>query len=185
MGVHFIVSNSNELGDGISSLDTVLFDHYEKPDGYRACRLTARARSLRGGYMDSSECVFRALSPDTDTAAEARNAILTGVQALGGLKARWRKQRLIAGGDHAFRTSLCYVLEVEPAGHDGVPEAQGILSFDVAKVEEEGDDCATEGDDCATAQAPPAGLWNRDKTVLIMYGAAGGGVLARQLFSMN
>ena len=82
--------------------------------------------------------VFLALSPDTENASDARNAVLAGVKLVGGggFHVRWSKRLLKVA---EFTTAWCHVLEVELVGNDGFVEAQGILSI-VAAGESEDED---------------------------------------------
>ncbi len=151
-GMHFIVAPPIPSGRGTFSEDTTMMDHYRLrhlPAGYTATELKVLPLpGEKGGehpfvYASSS---FEALSPDTENASDARNAVLAGVKSVGGggFHARWSKRLLNVAdlGEHdmrEFTTAWCHVLEVELVGNDGFVEAQGILSI-VAAGESEDED---------------------------------------------
>ena len=139
-GMHFIVAPPNPNSGGF--MRNTLMDYYSVehlPSGFQAIELNEQPLPGEKGYARSS---FDALSPDTDNAANARKAVLAGVLAIGGgIQAEWSKRILkvcdVGGfGMHDFHSAECHVLEVQPAGNDGVAETQGILSF-VSESEED------------------------------------------------
>jgi hypothetical protein len=157
--IHYVKSelSSNKLASGMHFIvappipekrnferDTTMMDHYRLrhlPAGYTANTLKVLPLPGEKGaehpfvYASSS---FEALSPDTENAADARNAVLAGVKLVGGggFHARWSKRLLKVA---EFTTAWCHVLEVELVGNDGFVEAQGILSI-VAAGESEDED---------------------------------------------
>ena len=125
-GMHFIVAPPRP----VDLMSDTLMDYYRVehlPSGFNAIELNVISEKV---YARSS---FDALSPDTDNAAEARNEVLAGVLAIGGIQAHWSQRRLKVCdvgefGQHHFHSAKCHVLEVKPEGNDGVDETQG-MSF--------------------------------------------------------
>ena len=151
-GMHFIVAPRTPMYmyDGFDQ-DTMMHGwqmHYHLghlPAGYTAT--TLKVLPLPGEKGAEHPCTsFEALSPDTENAWDARNAVLAGVKLVGGggFHVRWSKRLLNVAdvGEHGMRkftTAWCHVLEVEVVGNDGFVEAQGILSI-VAAGESEDED---------------------------------------------
>jgi len=130
-GMHFIVAPPNP-----NFMSNTLMNYYRVehlPSGFNAIRLNVLP--LPGEKVKVARSSFDALSPDTDNAADARNAVLAGVLAIGGgIQAKWSKRSLkvcdVGGyGNHDFHSAECHVLEVQPTGNEGVAETQGILTF--------------------------------------------------------
>ena len=156
-GMHFIVAPHIPMYtyDGFDQ-DTMMHHYHlgHLPAGYTATTLKVLPlpgeKGAENPWLASSsfedDDVFLALSPDTENASDARNAVLAGVKLVGGggFHVRWSKRLLNVAdvgehGDRKFTTAWCHVLEVEVVGNDGFVEAQGILSI-VAAGESEDED---------------------------------------------